>query len=99
MNLSCIVAKIHFSLRKMNGWVFEILDRMPGYIFGGVWYEWYLEAVSKPPLGPNLGVGRSVQILEIHQYSFGLNLAAALTLNPIEGFETASKQKNTIERV
>lgn len=50
-----------------------------------------LEVVSKPPLGPNLCVGRSVQILEILEYACGLNLTAALILNPIEGFETTSK--------
>jgi hypothetical protein len=49
-----------------------------------------LEVVSKPPLGPNLCVGRKIQIIEILEYYSGLNLAAALTLNPIEGFEITS---------
>jgi hypothetical protein len=40
---------------------------------------------------PNLGVGRSVQVLEILQYSSGLNLTAALTLNQNPFFEIASK--------
>jgi hypothetical protein len=54
--------------------------------------EGALEVVSKPPLGPNLGVGREIQILEILEYSSGSNVAPALTLNPIEGFETTSMQ-------
>lgn len=49
-----------------------------------------LEAGSKHPLGPNLCVGRSGQVLKILEYSSGLTRAAALTLNPIERFETAS---------
>jgi hypothetical protein len=57
--------------------------------------------VSKPPLGSNLGVGRSYQILEIPDVfttsgigfagTSGLIFAAALTLNPIEDFETTSR--------
>ena len=62
----------------------------------------WLEAVLKPPLGPNLGVGRKIgdqiapvrnaancragQTIEMLEYSSGLNLAVVLTLNPIEGF-------------
>jgi len=39
---------------------------------------------------PNLCVGRSVQILEIRQYSSGFNLASALILNQNPFFEMAS---------
>jgi hypothetical protein len=46
--------------------------------------------VSKPPLEPNLCVGRQIEILEIVYYSCGLNLPSALILGPIEGFETTS---------
>jgi len=35
----------------------------------------------KKAFGPNLCVGRSVQVIEILEYSSGLNLVAALTLN------------------
>jgi hypothetical protein len=38
----------------------------------------------------NLGVGREIQILEILEYSSGSNVASALTLRPIEAFETTS---------
>jgi hypothetical protein len=44
--------------------------------------------VSKPPLKPKLGVGLQILILEIANYSSGLNLQPALILGPIEGFET-----------
>gem|GEM_PF-1400754 len=40
---------------------------------------------------PKLGVGRSVQVLEIRQYSSGLNLAAALILNQNPFFEIGSR--------
>jgi len=48
------------------------------------------EVVSKPPLELNLCVGREIQALEILEYSSGLHFVAALTLSPIEAFETTS---------
>jgi len=39
---------------------------------------------------PKLGVGRSVQILKILEYSSGLNLASALILNQNPFFEIDS---------
>gem|GEM_PF-1586868 len=36
-------------------------------------------------------LGARFKSSKYYQYSSGLNLAAALILNPIEGFETASK--------
>jgi len=43
---------------------------------------------------PKLGVGRSVQVLEILQYSSGLNLASALILNQNPFFEIGSNLFN-----
>jgi len=48
------------------------------------------EVISKPPLEPNLCVGREIQALEILEYSSVLNFASALTLSPIEDFEITS---------
>ena len=41
---------------------------------------------------PKLGVGRSVQILKILEYSSGLNLAPALILNQNPFFEIGSSK-------
>ncbi len=51
--------------------------------------------VSKPPLGPDLGVGARRLILKIPHVFLRLNASPrpALTLNPIEGFETTSKKE------
>ena len=51
---------------------------------------WMNRSYFKKVFWPNLFVGCSVQILEIQQYSSGLNLSPALTLNPMKDFETAS---------
>ena len=40
----------------------------------------------------NLVVGRGIQILEIHEYSSGLNVAPALTLNQNPFLEIASNR-------
>ncbi len=42
---------------------------------------------------PNLCVGRSVQVLKILEYSSGLNLTAAWTLNQNPFFEMDSKSR------
>jgi hypothetical protein len=52
-------------------------------------YVTWLEAVLKPPLEFNLSVGRSVQIIETPECSFGQNHALALILSPNEGIESA----------
>jgi len=52
----------------------------------------YFRGYLKNVFWPNLGVGRSVPILEILEYSFGWNLAAALTLNQNPIFEIASSK-------
>ena len=46
---------------------------------------------------PKLCVGFSFQLLEIRQYSSGLNLEPALILNQNPNFEMASKQKWTLK--
>ena len=51
-----------------------------------------LEAISKPPLKPNLFVGSKWPILEIVYYYCGCPLRSASILNLIEGFEMASNQ-------
>jgi hypothetical protein len=50
----------------------------------------FLEVVSKPPLGLNLCVGLRCSILKIFTIFLRLPVSVALTLNPIEGFETTS---------
>ncbi|CAD7837085.1 MAG: hypothetical protein [Olavius algarvensis Delta 4 endosymbiont] len=40
-----------------------------------------VEAILRKAFWPNLCVGRQLLILEIREYSSGLNLAAALILN------------------
>ena len=49
-----------------------------------------LEAISNPPLRPNLCVGSRRPILEIAYYYCGCTPRPALILNLIEGFEMAS---------
>jgi hypothetical protein len=51
-----------------------------------------LQAISKPPLRLNLGVGSRSPILEIVDYYCGCPPRSALIFNLIEGFEMACKQ-------
>jgi prophage antirepressor-like protein len=55
----------------------------------------YIRTHLKKVFWPKLGVGRSVQVLEIHQYSSGLNLAAALILNQNPFFEIGSRTRTS----
>ena len=48
------------------------------------------EAILKKSFGPISALGARFKSSKYLLYSSGLNLAAALTLNPIEGFETVS---------
>jgi hypothetical protein len=50
-----------------------------------------LQAISKPPLRPNLGVGSRSPILEIVDYYCGCLPRSALIFNLIEGFEMACR--------
>jgi len=55
--------------------------------------EFQIRTYLKKVFCPKLGVGRSVQVLKIQEYSSGLNLAAALILNQNPFFEIGSIAK------
>ena len=60
-----------------------------GLINSEPWTVNLLQAISKPPLRPNLGVGMRRPILKIADYYCGCPPRSALILDPIEGFEMA----------